>query len=80
MSTAVDTVDFKEATDALFDHLSHADLAEKLGVSVASIRQARLGEAAAAHRPPPDGWRAAVIKLAEQRITHYRALIDKLRS
>ena len=30
MSTAVDTVDFKEATDALFDHLSHADLAEKL--------------------------------------------------
>jgi hypothetical protein len=73
-------MDFKQATDALFDNISHVDLAEALGVSVASIRQARLDRASAAHRSPPEAWKAAVIRLAEQRITHYRTLIDKLRS
>jgi hypothetical protein len=78
LSMAVNMMDFKQATDVLFDNLSHAELAEELGVSVAKIRQARLDRSAAAHRPPPKGWRAAVIKLAERRITHYRELIDKL--
>lgn len=30
-------MNFKEATDGLFDRIDHAELAETLGVSVASI-------------------------------------------
>jgi hypothetical protein len=72
-------MDFKEATDALFERISHEKLAEALGVSVASIRQARLPESANAYRNPPAAWRDKVIRLAEQRILQYRQLIDRVR-
>jgi hypothetical protein len=72
-------MNFKEATDGLCEGVSHADLAQALGVSVASVRQARLAPLAKAHREPPRGWRYVVISLAEQRIMHYRRLIDQLR-
>jgi hypothetical protein len=73
-------MDFREATDLLFERVSHADLADGLGISVASVRQARLREDAAAHRTPPTDWEEAVIRLAEQRVWHYRKLIEALRS
>lgn len=69
-------MDFKEATDALFERTDHTELADALGISVASIRQARLDASARAHRAPPRGWESAVIQLAEQRMQHYRRLID----
>jgi DNA-binding GntR family transcriptional regulator len=72
-------MNFKEATDGLFNRISHEELAEALGVSVASIRQARLGRDAKAHREPPDGWREAAIRLAEGRVLHYRKLIERLK-
>jgi hypothetical protein len=72
-------MDFKEATDGLFDRISHEDLADALGISVASIRQSRLPEQAKAYRTPPKYWKGAVIRLAERRIMHYRQLIDQLR-
>ncbi len=34
-------MNFKEATDGLFDRIDHTELAEALGVSVASVRQAQ---------------------------------------
>lgn len=71
-------MDFRNATDSLFDTVSHADLAKALGVSVPSIRQARLGEASKARRSPPDGWEKAVISLAERRIRKYQMLIGRL--
>jgi hypothetical protein len=71
-------MDFKEATDGLFDRVDHEDLAKALGVSVAAIRQARLKSDAAAHRAPPKEWRDAVIRLAERRVWHYRALVKSL--
>jgi hypothetical protein len=71
-------MNFKEATDELFSGVSHAELAEALGVSVASIRQARLSPQANAFRVPPQDWCAAVIKLAEMRASRYRKLIDRL--
>jgi hypothetical protein len=71
-------MDFKEATDGLFERISHDDLAEALGVSVASIRQARLDHSARAFREPPKDWRRAVIRLAEERIGHYRHLMEKV--
>ena len=72
-------MDFKEATDGLFDRVDHEDLAESLGVSVATVRQARLQPEAKAHRSPPGEWRNAVIRLAEERVWHYRSLIETLR-
>ena len=60
-------MDFKEATDVLFRCCTHAELAEKLGCSVAAIRQARLSPEAAAYRKPPPGWREALRELARQR-------------
>ena len=72
-------MNFKEATDALFERVSHEDLATELGVSVPSIRQARLDPKAAAHRQPPEGWGKAVASLAESRVRHYKELVRKLR-
>lgn len=71
--------DFRKATDELFSVISHQELAKALGCSVASIRQARLDENAAAHRKPPEGWEEAVRKLAEQRAGAFARLAAKLR-
>ena len=72
-------MNFKEATDGLFDRIDHAELAKALGVSVASIRQARLNPEAKAHREPPPNWESALIRLAEKRVWHYRHLIEQIR-
>lgn len=72
-------MNFKEATDRLFARVDHEELAKRLGVSVASIRQARLRPDALAHRAPPGEWPEAVIQLAESRIGHYRKLIEGVR-
>jgi hypothetical protein len=72
-------MNFKDATDGLFDRISHDELAEALGVSVASIRQARLPEGANASRKPPPGWEDQIIRLSERRIMHYRQLIERVR-
>ena len=71
-------MNFKEATDGLFDRISHEDLAEALGSSVASIRQARLNRKARAYREPPLDWQRAVLHLLEQRIGRYRKLVENV--
>jgi hypothetical protein len=73
-------MDFRSTTDALFARLDHDDLAKALGVSIASIRQARLRDGAAAHRRPPNGWQEVILKLAEERHSHYGKLVDQLKS
>ena len=73
-------MDFKEATDGLLSSVHQEQLAKALGVSVASIRQARLRADAHAHRRPPEEWKYAVIRLAEERVWHYRRLIESLRN
>jgi hypothetical protein len=73
-------MDFKKTTDALFSRVTHDDLADKLGVSVALIRQARLPEAAKAHRAPPEGWEDAALRLAEEQARHYARLAERLRT
>lgn len=72
-------MDFKEATDGLFAGLGHGELAKALGVSVATIRQARLKPEAKAHRAPPSEWENSVIRLAEEQVWHYRKLIENIR-
>ncbi len=58
-------MDFRAATDELLAGISHDQLAKWLGVSVPTVRQARLDEGAKAHRKPPEGWQGAVADLAE---------------
>jgi hypothetical protein len=72
-------MDFREATECLCAAVSHEQLAKALGVSVATVRQARLRPDAKAHRSPPSEWEEAVIRLAEDRLTHYRQLIERVR-
>jgi hypothetical protein len=72
-------MNFKDATDGLFDRISHEELAEALGVSVAAIRQARLTPTAKAYRAAPRDWQEAVIRLAEGRLKHYKHLIGRVR-
>ena len=72
-------MNFKEATDDLFARVDHDSLAKAMGVSVPSVRQARLSPTAKAHREPPEGWEYAVIRLAEQQMMRHRRLIDQLR-
>jgi hypothetical protein len=60
-------MDFRKATDILCGAVTHAELADALGVSLASVRQARLDPSAAAHRSPPQGWEAVAAKLARKR-------------
>jgi hypothetical protein len=75
----VDTMNFKEATDTITNSLGHSDLADALGVSVASIRQARLKPSAKAYRAPPKNWPLVIIRLAEQQIMRTRELIEATR-
>ena len=72
-------MDFREATQELCAGVPQEELARALGVSVATIRQARLRVDAAAYRSPPKDWQTTVIKLAEDRARHYRRLADTLR-
>lgn len=71
-------MDFKKATDELFERTDHEELAKALGVSVASVRQARLGQAAKAHRSPPANWEQAVAQLAKQQIERKLDLLKEL--
>ena len=71
-------MDFKKTTDLLFARVTHDDLADALGVSVALIRQARLSLSAEARRSPPDGWEKAVLALAKAQEKHFRRLSQDL--
>ncbi len=72
--------EFRKITDELFAGVSHEELAEALGCSVATIRQARLASTAKAHRNPPEGWERAILKVAEGRAAHFGRLVAKLKS
>ncbi len=72
-------MDFRKATDALFDRVDHADLAKALGVSIPLVRQARLDRTAVAHRSPPEGWEKAVMRLAEDRAGRLSLLAERLK-
>ncbi len=72
-------MNFRRATDDLLSCISHEELAKALGVSVASVRQARLAESAKAHRNAPEGWPEAVCKLAEKKAVHFAKLAATLK-
>jgi hypothetical protein len=53
------------------------DLADQ---SMQTVRQARMSEDSDAFRAPPKNWKAAIIKLAEARVSYYRRLMEKLKT
>jgi transposase-like protein len=73
-------MDFREATDGLCGKVDHEDVARALGVSLQTIRQARLQAQTKSHRSPPPGWRDAIVRLAEEKVGHYQRLIAELRT
>lgn len=60
-------MDFITANDALTACLTHAEIAEATGVSVQTVRQARLALDHPNNRPPPQGWQKAIATLARER-------------
>jgi hypothetical protein len=71
-------LDFKTATAALFAKTKPEDLAEALGCSAQTIRQARMAEGTKGHRSPPPGWEAATARLMRQKAAQLQKLADKL--
>lgn len=60
-------MDYKEATDRLFERITAEDLAAELGVSPNAIARARLDPTTRGFRPPPGNWQGAVARLAGER-------------
>ncbi len=60
-------MDFKSAVDALAGCYSHEELAKAAGVSLQSIRQARLDPSSPSYRRPPANWREIIARLARAR-------------
>lgn len=73
-------MDFRAAANILGRQISTADMAEAMGVSSHSVRQARLVEGAPGYRTPPKEWISVIIRLAEERKRELDQLIDVLRS
>jgi len=74
------TMEYKQATDALFERITSDDLASQLGCSVHSIYQARAGKDSPAFRNPIPGWQQAAATLATEKSKKLAALAAKLRS
>ena len=74
------SINFRQATDELFEVVTHEELADAIGCSVATIRQARRAEGTASYRSPPKGWEKAALKLAEQKADHFKRLVAKLKA
>jgi hypothetical protein len=60
-------VEYREATDYLLRRVTLDDIAGRLGVSVQSLKQARLDPDNPGYRTPPPGWKAALSALAQER-------------
>ena len=58
--------------------MTREQIADALGCSEATVRQARLEESAKAHRNPPGGWEAKVAKLAKLRADRLTRLAERL--
>lgn len=71
-------MDFKTATDQLCETTSHVELASTLGVSVATIRQARLEPTAKAYRNPPPDWINGIKTIAACKLERIKKLLLEL--
>lgn len=71
-------MDFKTATDRVAGCITHAEIAEACGVSIQSIRQARMDPSSPSYRNPPTGWEAVLARLAHQRAKELEAFAAEI--
>jgi hypothetical protein len=69
-------MDFKTATDRVGGCITHAEIAEAAGVSIQTIRQARMDPNSTSYRNPPTGWQAVLARLARARSKELQAFAD----
>lgn len=70
-------MDFKKAVDELMG-MTIGEIAQALGVSSPTVKQARLESSAKAYRNPPHGWEVKLAKIARQRAARLSRLADRL--
>jgi predicted transcriptional regulator len=73
-------MDFKKATEELMAGMTREQIAEALGVSEATVRQARLEAGTKAHRNPPGGWEPKLAREARKRAERLARLADRLQA
>jgi hypothetical protein len=71
-------MDFIEATDRLTRCHTHDDIADAVGGSLQSIRQARMHPSASGYRSPPPAWEEAIARLARERAAELVKLAKEL--
>jgi hypothetical protein len=71
-------MDFRTAANVLGKQITTADMAEALGVSPHSVRQARLQHGAPGFRNPPEGWPEVFARLARERCIELQAFVEAL--
>jgi len=71
-------VDYKRATDRLFERITAEDLAAELGVSQNAVARARLDPATRGYRPPPADWERGAARLAGEQAARLLQLQEEL--
>ncbi len=70
---------FREATDRLAERgVGLAAVADALGVSYATVKQARLDASSPSYRKPPEGWEPVLAALARKRGGELLKLAERL--
>jgi hypothetical protein len=71
-------MDFKTATDLVAGCITHLEIAEAAGVSIQTIRQARMDPDSSSYRNPPAGWQGVLARLARERSRELTAFADQV--
>lgn len=71
-------MDFREAVERLNETTTREEIAESVGVSFYSVRQALLPSDSKSHRPAPPNWRPVLASLARRRAARLEELAGEL--
>lgn len=71
-------MEFREAVERLNATDTRERIAEELGVSFYSVRQALLPEGSKSKRTAPPGWRPVLARLARERVQQLEELAEAL--
>lgn len=66
------------ATDRVGGCITHAEIAQAAGVSIQTIRQARMDPSSPSYRNPPPGWQAVLARLARERSRDLAAFAEEV--